>query len=316
MKEHRFEQAERAAWSGIAGNLGLAVMKGIVGFLSGSKALIADAANSAADVAGSVAVLIGIRTAKRPPDEDHPYGHGKAEPIAAIVVSVLMLLVGLEIGINAVKSLYGGVKEAPEWYALLAVAAAIIVKEILFQYNYRVGQKINSQALIANAWDHRTDVFSSVAVLVGVAGALAGEKFNLPYLLYSDSVASLLVAILILRTGYKLITDSIHSTMDHVLHQEDSAELKETVERMPGVIAVNELRAREHGHYVIVDIKISVNPRITVSEGHEIGKRVKHQLMKRFSHVTDVFVHVNPYDPGYPYKGNSSDEDDYPTLLH
>lgn len=317
MKEKRFKKAEAAAWIGILGNLALALMKGIVGFLSGSKALLADAANSASDVAGSVAVLIGLKAAKLPPDRDHPYGHGKAESIAAIIVSVLLILVGIELVLNAGRAIYHGVTEAPEWYALIALAISIIVKEILFQYNHRLGKRLSSQALVAAAWDHRTDVFASLAALVGVAGALYGTWQGIPWMYYLDPVASMVVAGFVIRIGYKLIKDSIHNTLDHVLHKEDAEELLKSILNIRGVLTVDDLRAREHGHYIIVDVKISVNPQITVLEGHDIAKAVKNDLMDRFSQVSDVFVHVNPYDPGYPYKNNVNGErDDMPNLLH
>jgi cation diffusion facilitator family transporter len=319
MTEQRFAKAEFAAWLGIFGNLALAIMKGVVGFFSGSKALIADAANSASDVAGSFAVLIGLRAAKRPPDKDHPYGHGKAESIAAIVVSVLLLLVGFEVARAAVVAIFfsNGDIAPPESYALWALVAAILVKEILFQYKIRLGKQLNSQALIATAWDHRTDVMASSAALLGVLGALAGEWLNMPWLYFADPIAGLLVAGLVLRMGYKLIMESIHSTLDHVLHAEDAEELVSTAQNVKGVITVDVLRAREHGHYVIVDAKISVNPRITVLEGHDIAKAVKHELMNKFSHVSDVFVHVNPYDPGFPYKSvGDNAQDETPSLLH
>ncbi|MCP3773953.1 cation diffusion facilitator family transporter [Paenibacillus sp. MZ04-78.2] len=316
MTEERYKQAAVGAWIGIAGNLALALLKGVTGYLANSKALMADAFHSASDVVGSVAVLAGLRAAKRPPDEDHPYGHGKAEPIAAIILSVLLLVVGVEIGISAAKSIYGGVHEPPEGFALTVLILSIIVKEAMFQYKFRLGKKLASQALIANAWEHRSDVYSSIAAFVGVGGAMLGSYFGTPYLYYLDPIAGLVVAVMVLRMGYRLLMDSVHSTMDHVLHQEDAADLLETVQRIKGVIAVDQLRAREHGHYVIVDVKISVNPRISIQEGHDIAKIVKYTLMKRFLHVSDVFVHVNPYDAGYPYKSADSEPDDMPTVLH
>lgn len=317
MTDERFQKAEFAAWVGIVGNVVLAVLKGFIGMMSNSKALIADAAHSASDVAASFAVLIGIRAAKLPPDEDHPYGHGKAESIASIIVSVLLLIVGVELGISAVKTLWNGVEAPPKSYALIAIGISIVAKEAMFQYKYKLGKKISSQVLIANAWEHRSDVYSSIAALAGVLGAILGKYLDLPYLYYLDPAAGLFVALLVLRMGYKLVHEAIHNTLDHVLHQEDAAELINTVQRIKGVITVDDLRAREHGHYVVVDLKISVNPRITVLEGHDIAKSVKQQLMKRFIHVSDVFVHVNPYDPGYPYKNNMDlEQDDFPTLVH
>lgn len=317
MADQRFRQAQTAAWAGIAGNIVLALMKGAIGWLSGSKALLADAANSASDVAGSFAVLIGVRAAKRPADLDHPYGHGKAESVAAVIVSVLLLMVGLEIGISSVKVMAAGVTEAPKWYALIAVALTILIKEALFRYSYRTGKRISSQALVANAWDHRADVYSALAVLAGVGGALLGDYMGQPWLYYLDPAAGLFVALLVLRMGFRLVKEAVHSTIDHVLHEEDTQPILDAVQKIKGVIAVNELRAREHGHYVIVDIKLSVNPKISVLEGHEIGKTVKNELLQSFSHVADVFVHINPYDPGYPYKNNvDSEHTHFPTLLH
>ncbi|MBD0381731.1 cation diffusion facilitator family transporter [Paenibacillus sedimenti] len=317
MNDERFQKAEFAAWVGIVGNAILALLKGVVGFTAQSKALLADSAHSASDVAGSFAVLIGLRAAKKPPDADHPYGHGKAESIASIVVSVLLLVVGVEIGISAVKSIWQGVEEAPRAYALIAIGISLIVKEAMFQYKYRLGKRLNSQALITNAWEHRSDVYSSIAALAGVFGAVLGHYFNVKMLYYLDPLAGLFVSLLVLKMGYSLVKESIHTTMDHVLHHEDAADLVSTVQTIKGVITVDDLRAREHGHYVIVDIKISVNPRISVLEGHDIARTVKQQLMKRFHHVSDVFVHVNPYDAGYPYKNNTDTElNDYPNIFH
>jgi len=302
---------------GIFVNLALALMKGVAGWLSGSKALLADAANSASDVAGSFAVLLGLKAAKRPPDTDHPYGHGKAESIAAIIVSVLLIVVGVELALSAARTIYSGAPEAPEWYALVVLAISIVVKEAMFRYSHRLGKRLASQALIAGAWDHRSDVFASLAAMVGVAGSLYGEWRGIAWMQYLDPAAGILVAGLVVRIGWKLISDSIHSAMDHVLHAEDAEEILRSVMNVKGVLTVDDLRAREHGHYLVVDVKISVNPRITVLEGHDIAKAVKNGLMERFPHVADVFVHVNPYDPGYPYKYDADfEQDDRPGLLH
>ncbi|TQR45376.1 cation diffusion facilitator family transporter [Paenibacillus popilliae] len=315
MSTNRFAKAETGAWVGIIGNILLAGVKGIAGFLSGSQALIADAFHSASDVAGSFAVLVGLKAAKRPPDKDHPYGHGKAESIAAIVVSVLLLVVGIELAISAAKSIWNGKVVVPEWYALAAIILSIVAKESMFQYKFRLGKRLSSQALIANAWEHRSDVYSSIAALVGVGGAMIGGKQGISWLLYLDPIAGAVVALLVLRMGYRLVLDSIHSTMDHVLHDEDANPLIRAVQSVDGVITVDELRAREHGHYVIVDVKISVNPRLTVAEGHAVAKRVKKHLLQRFIHVADVFVHVNPFDPGFPYRSQEARGDDASTLL-
>ncbi len=311
------QKAEFAVWLNIVVNLALAIMKGITGFYAGSKALLADAARSASDAAGSFAVLNRLRIAKLPPDDNHLYRHGKAESIVSIIVSVLLLIVGVEIGVSAVKTLWNGLEVPPKSYALIAIVISLIAKEAMFQYKYRLGKQIGSKAMMANAREHRSDVYSSIAVLAGVLGAILGRYSEMPVLYYLDPAAGLFVAFLILKMGYSLVMASIHKTMDHVLQDEDAADLIQTAQRIKGVITVDDLRAREHGHYVIVDIKISVNPKISVWEGHDVAKSVKQQLMKKFIHVSDVFVHVNPYDPGYPYKNNMDPgQDDVSTLLH
>jgi cation diffusion facilitator family transporter len=317
MADQRLSKASAGAWVGILGNLALALMKLIVGLISNSRALIADAAHSASDIAGSFIVLIGLKAAHKPPDKDHPYGHGRAESIAAIIVSLLLLYVGLEIAIGSIRTIAGGVTEAPLGIAIAAILISIAVKEAMFQYKYRLGKRLNSQSLIANAWEHRSDVYSSLAALAGVGGAVLGDYIGVPALYYLDPVAGIAVAVLILKMGYRLIRESIHTTMDHVLHEEDSRHLYEAIRSVKGVQAVDDLRARELGHYLIVDVKISVNPRITVLEGHEIARQVKLMLLRRFKNIADVFVHVNPYDPSFPYHpGYDQMDGDRPTILH
>lgn len=294
-KEERFRKAEIAAIVGILGNVLLAVLKGVIGSISNSRALIADAAHSASDVAGSFAVFIGLRAAKLPPDKDHPYGHGKAESIAAIIVAVLLLLVGVEIGISSGKAIFNPI-EAPGTLALYGALISIVVKEVMFQYKFRLGKKINSDALIVNAYEHRSDVYSSIAVLIGIAGAILGSKLHLPWLIYADPIAGIFVSVLIAKMAVKLGYDSIHTTLDHVLHEEDTLEYKEVINGMPGVVNLDEFYAREHGHYVIIDIKLGVDPDISVKDGHDIGKAVKERLLKE-EEVHDVLVHINPYEP-------------------
>lgn len=294
-KDERFRKAEIAAIIGILGNIILAVLKGVIGSISNSRALIADAAHSASDVAGSFAVFVGLRAAKLPPDKDHPYGHGKAESIAAIIVAVLLLLVGVEIGISSGKALFQPI-EAPGTLALYAALISIVVKEAMFRYKYRLGKKIKSDALIVNAYEHRSDVYSSIAVLIGIAGAILGSKFSLPWLIYADPIAGIFVSVLIAKMAVKLGFESIHTTLDHVLHEEDTTEYKEVITGMPGVVNLDEFYAREHGHYVIIDIKLGVDPDISVKEGHDIGKDVKKRLLEE-DDVHDVLVHINPYEP-------------------
>lgn len=294
-KDERFKKAEFVAIVGIVGNLILAVMKWGIGLYANSRALMADAVNSASDVAGSLAVLIGLKAAKQPPDEDHPYGHGKAESIAAIIVAVLLVLVGFQIGESSFRSFFAPI-EAPKTVAIYAVILSIVVKEAMFRYTYDQAKKLKSDALIVTAYDHRSDVYSSFAALIGIGAAIVGGHFQIEWLEYADPVAGIVVSIMILKMAWTLGKEAIHNTMDHVLHDEDTLELRKLVETVPEVKKIDALHAREHGPYVIIDLKISVDPHITVEEGHLVGKAVKKKLMEK-TNVEDVFVHINPYNP-------------------
>ncbi len=305
MTDARFKKAEFAAWLGIVGNVLLAMIKGIIGYLANSKALIADAIHSASDVVGSFAVLIGLKVAQVPPDEDHPYGHGKAENISAIIVAVILFLVGTEVGYSSLKSVFA-VSEAPGISAIYAVLLSIIVKEALFQYKYRLGKKINSQAIIANAWEHRSDVYSSIAALIGIAGAVLGGELHIKLLLYLDPLAGAFVSILIMKMAFKIGKESIHSTLDHVLHEDEAKKYMVEVEKVHGVLHIDNFFAREHGHYLMIDIKIGVNPKITVEQGHRIGKEVKKILLEKFPNIHGVFIHINPHYQKYPYNDTES----------
>lgn len=291
----RFKKAEFVAKVGIVGNLLLAILKWIVGVSANSRALVADAVNSASDVAGSLVVFIGLRAAKQPPDEEHPYGHGKAESIAAIIVAVLLVLVGFEIGKSSFEAFFEPI-EAPKTFAIYAVIASIIVKEGMFRYTYSLGKKLNSDALIVTAYDHRSDVYSSFAALIGIGFAILGQFLQVGWLVYADPVAGIFVSLFILKMAFQLGKESIYNTLDQVLQEEETTDFRKIVEEVEEVKKIDVLHARVHGHYVIVDIKISVDPYMTVEEGHKVGKEVKKRLMAQ-KNIQNVFVHINPYNP-------------------
>jgi cation diffusion facilitator family transporter len=318
LTEERFYKVEFAYWTGIIGNIFLAALKGFFGYMSGSKALIADSLYSFSVAGSSITQLLGIRAAKQHSNDAPSYNkHGKAESIAAIIVSLLLLIVGIEIGIFSLKAIYYGVESPPRAIALVAITISILIKEAMFQYKYNLGKKLASQVLMADAREHRKGIFSSVTVFIGVSGALLGDYLGNKSMYILDPLASIIVALLVISMGYRLVMGSIQQTFERVLHDGDVAELLRTVQVVKGVIAVDNLRAREQGHYVIVDIKISVNPRISVLEGHDIAKTVKQILMKRHIHISEVFIHVNPYDAGYPYNNNADAEHDtFPSVLH
>ena len=291
--DHRTRQAQTATWIGILVNLVLSLIKGAVGWISGSKALLADAAHSASDVVSSIAVLAGIRAAQKAADKEHPYGHGKAEHVSAIVVAVLLGVVGVEIALASFKSLREG-PVAPAAIALWAVLLSIAVKEALYQYKVRLGRKLKSQALIADAWHHRSDAFSSVGALLGIAGAIAGDAFSIPWMIYLDPLAGMVVSLFLMQVGYKIVQESINVVLETVLGDDECQRFALTIRQVDGVKSIDVLRARTHGHYVIIDLKTGVDPDLTVEAGHRVAKAVKQALMTDHEDVRDVLIHINP----------------------
>lgn len=284
-----------ATWVGIIVNLLLTLIKAIGGILGGSRALIADALHSASDVVGSIVVLFAVKIANKPPDEEHPYGHGKAEGVASIIVALLLIVVGVEISISSIKVFFGETPEAPGIITLFILVISILIKEVLFYYKLWLGKKHNSTVLITEAWHHRSDSLSSFAALLGIGLAIIGEKFAIGFLVYGDAIAGLIVSLIVIKVGYDLIKTSSNVMLEKVLGRDEVRVYEETVLSVEGVKRIDQLLARTHGSYVIVDIKVSVDPNITVKEGHDIATEVKQSLILKHEEVEDVLVHINPY---------------------
>lgn len=284
-----------ATWIGIIVNLLLTILKAIGGVISGSRALLADALHSASDIVGSIVVLFAVKIANKPPDEEHPYGHGKAENIASIIVALLLIIVGVEISISSIKVFFGEIPQAPGALALVILALSILIKEVLFYYKLWLGKKYKSSALIAEAWHHRSDSLSSIAALIGVGLAIIGEHFHIPFLVYGDAIAGIIVSLIVIKVGYHLIRTSATIILEKVLSKDEVEVYKKTVLAIEGVRRIDQLLARTHGSYIIIDIKISVDPNLSVKKGHDIASETKRTLIEKYQEVEDVLVHINPY---------------------
>lgn len=283
-----------AAWVNAVANILLTVGKGWIGYLTGSRALIADAVHSAADVVGSVAVLIGLQVARKPPDEDHPYGHGRAELISSAVVAIALVAASIQVFYESFRALFE-TPAKPEAIAAYTAAISVVLKEILYHYNVWLSQRLHSKGLLAAARDHRSDVYSSAAALIGILLSLIGEWTHHPWLLHMDAVAGALVALLVFKMGYDIARESVQTLLDGVIESGDLGPYERVIERVDGVEHIDSLNVRDHGQYVIVDVKISVDAHMSVVQGHGIAAQVKHDLRQTHPRVHDVFVHVNPF---------------------
>ncbi|WP_410514363.1 cation diffusion facilitator family transporter [Paenibacillus sp. BR2-3] len=320
MNDKRSPQSETAAWTGIVSDVALAIAKGGIGYVSGSKALMGDALYSGADAAAKLTEVLPWRPG--PVRKGTTYTRSEEqesskEPLVAILFSVLILMGGLQIAFSAIRDLTKGHLSSPGQFALVTVLISILLKEAVFQYQYRHFKKLGDGSHTAYADNHRFSLYTSLTVLIGIALSLAGDFLDWHPLLYMDPIAGLLTACLVLRKGYFLITSSIYGKEMQEFPHPDAASFIETVQRVQGVIRVEHLKALEKGRNVNLQVRISVNPRITVMEAQDISECAKKLLMHRFVHVDVVQMDVVPYDPGYPYKSNHEliDNDDVPRLL-
>jgi len=286
---------------------GLAAAEGAAAFATGSKALLSDACHSAADAAHAFA---GLRDAHRPVPGSSGRAGGDAVTVA---LAALVMVAGLEAGLHSLRALAEGPDRAPGLEAAAVIALALALRGLLARI--QPGGVRPGFRRARNSHDLRSDVLASLAALAGILGAQAGKWLDLPALYVLDPAAGILVAALVARSGMRLVLAALRSAEDVVLTDGFDVEmLKETVLRMDGVVAVDDLKVREHGHYVVADLVVRVNPRITVMEAHDIAARVRRHLTRRFLHVADAVVRVQPYEPCYPYKTNLQDEET-PTLL-
>lgn len=289
---------ERGAWVGLIANALLALVKLTVGWWTGSRALLADGANNATDLIGSVAVLIGVQVARRPADGDHRYGHQKAEAMAVMFVGALMALVGLEVGLSAFRALGSPAPILGGWLGVAVACGSMLVKEVLFRYKIALARRTGSPALAAGAWDHRSDVYATGAALVGILGARLGYAV-------ADPLAGLVVAGFILRTAYQVGLDGVNHLMDR-FDEEKLDRLHQAVSHVDGVGAVHEIRARHMGASILVDVTIGVDRVLSVVQGHQVADRVEERLLQ-YQEVAGVMVHVEPIGMGrrHPVRAGS-----------
>lgn len=292
--EKTYKEVKRAALLGLVVNLLLGIVKLIGGLIGNSFALIADAVNSLGDCVTTIVVLYALRVAQRPADEEHPYGHTRAEGIAATNVALLVILSALAVGWEAVRRLTTLHDIPPVWTLWIAGSNAVI-KEGLYHYKVRVGRRTGSAAIIANAWDHRSDALCALAVLAGLLVIRVGGR---PYM-WADEAASLVVVAAIVWSGIGLFRRSASELMDA---QADSAlvrEIREAAESVPDVKAVETLWVRKSGLEYFADIHIEVDGHLSVDTGHRISHHVKRHLLQQFAVLRDVLVHLEPWPHGH-----------------
>jgi len=276
---------------GLVGNIVLSIFKLLAGIFGSSYAMVADAIHSISDSFATGAAYIGIRVGEMPADEGHPYGHANAETIAAFLVALTILGTGAFVGVDAVHLVVQKNFETPAMIALVAAVISIITKEAMFRYTLKVGQRNNNPAVIATAWDHRSDVYSSVAAFLGILGARLGFQ-------YLDPIAGLAVSALIIKMSLTLFRSNIGILMDEKPETAVLDEIRALALEVGGVQAIDSLKVHRRGSNFTIDIEVAVDCILTVEQGHQVANEVRSKLLGKVEHVQDVMVHVNPYQPG------------------
>ncbi len=288
--QQRHQAINRVTLWGVFVNLMLSATKLVGGFLGQSQALIADGLHSLSDLASDAMVFFAARHASEEADEQHPYGHARFETIATVALAVLLVIVGLGIAYDAIVSLVGDKAIAkPDPFTLWIAGISILSNEGLYHYTRIVGKRIRSNLLVANAWHHRSDAVSSIVVLVGIAGT----QLDMPKL---DAYAAIVVALMIVRIGFKLGYDSVQELVDASLEPELVEKIRQKILAHEGVRELHMLRTRRMGHHAHIDVHILVAPRVSVSEGHHISETVEQMLIDSFDAINDVTVHIDPED--------------------
>lgn len=286
--ETRYDEANKVTIKSILLNVILTFIKIFAGVIGKSNAMIADGLHSASDIVSSVGVLIGNKIANAPNDENHNYGHEKAETLVSFLLSILLIVVSLKIGFNALESLFNlnGV-QVPTTLPLVVSVISIGIKEYQYRITIKVAKKINSPSLKADAWHHRSDSFSSIAAFIGIGGAMLGFKFL-------DPIASIVVALFVAKVGVDILKDSSNELMDYSIDGDKEHQIVKIAEETEGVINLGELRTRKHGATAYVDLTICVNKDLTVYEGHEIATKLEKRIIKDMQFVKGITVHVEP----------------------
>lgn len=293
-EQERVKGIYRVTIVGSVVNLLLVVFKFVAGLLGRSSAMIADAVHSLSDFVTDIVVIVFVNISGKPEDEDHRYGHGKYETLATVIIALALFAVGVGILVDGAKDVAavvnGAVLPAPSMIALIAAALSIVAKELLYRYTAHVGRKLDSQAVVANGWHHRSDAFSSIGVLVGIGGAmLLGEKWRV-----LDPLAAIVVSAFIIKVAVDLIKPCLDELLERSLPAEVEQEIEQIILSEEGVTSPHHLRTRRIGNRYAIEVHIRMDGNLTLSEAHRITTAVEQKLKSRYGSATHVGIHTEP----------------------
>ncbi len=282
----------RVSFYSMATNIALSIFKVLAGFLAHSGAMVSDGIHSASDVFSTVVVMVGYRLAGKESDENHQYGHERIECVAAILLSMILCITGFAIGLAGFRKIIGQESislEAPGLLALAAAVLSILVKEAMYWYTRGAAKKVNSAALMADAWHHRSDSLSSIGSMAGIIGARLGYPV-------CDPIASVIICVFIVKAAYEIFKDAVDKMMDTACDTETLENIRRVVAAQEGVLGIDRLQTRLFGARIYVDVEIAADGELPLREAHVIAERVHNAIENSFEEVKHCMVHVNPKD--------------------
>ena len=293
-EEQRTSEANKATWYGLIGNIFLTAAKLAAGIIGASAAMVADGLHSLSDLVTDFVVLFGIRMGARPVDREHPYGHGRIETFAALIIAIALVLVGFGIMFGGLHSIYkvmhGEVLPGPGLIALVMAFVSIVFKELMYQYTVRVGRRINSLVVISNAWHHRSDALSSIATLIGIGGAyLLGERWHA-----LDPAAAVLVSFFIFWIAFKLGKEAYDELIDSALPYKTVEKIKQTCLAVQGISGPHNIKTRRVGRRIDITMHVKMPPDMTLETVHQKMSEMEHRIKREFGHDTFIIIHPEP----------------------
>ncbi|MDE6193734.1 MAG: cation diffusion facilitator family transporter [Muribaculaceae bacterium] len=290
----REKEIYRVTIVGTIVNAVLVAIKFVAGIMERSSALVADAVHSLTDFITDIIVLVFVHISGKPNDEQHRYGHGKFETLATTIIGVLLSAAGIGLLINGGeqvwKSLNGEALPEPTWIALAVAFVSVIAKEILYRYTVREGKRLNSDAVIANGWHHRSDAISSISTMVGIGGAMfLGEKWRI-----FDPLAAAVVSIFIIKAGYDIIKPAINELLEASLPKEQTDEIDKLIRSIDGVRGLHNMRTRKIGNAIAVDMHVKMDGNLSLTKAHEIATSIEQAIRKEYGEESYINVHMEP----------------------
>lgn len=290
MKNNDLKEGMKVSVISIIGNVFLSIFKFIAGIIGKSNAMISDSIHSLSDVLSTIVVMIGLKLASKKEDVSHPYGHERIECVASFILAIFLFITGLGIGWMGIKTIffenYSEIK-TPTLIALIAAIISIITKEAMYWYTRSVAKKIKSDALMADAWHHRSDALSSIGSLIGIGGAMMGFKLL-------DSIASIIICLCIIKVSYDIFMDSVDKMVDKACNSDFINKICDLVLSTNGVLNIDLIKTRLFGNKIYIDLEIAANQDLTLKEAHEIAQEVHDNIENNYEDVKHCMVHVNP----------------------